>query len=391
MPRPLAAALFALTVFYATLYSDAEELSFLPIETAWDEGATLIEESFDPLDHCHLGLWTDWQYLVAWRSSSKTPPLVTTSPNNGVLPQAQVLFGHEPIGGEARPGGRLTIGGWLDDSLCWAIEGRLLMLGKQSVRFADDSNNTLVLARPFLNMTPLGGGIVGEDAIVIASPGFASGSISITNESNVLVADVCFRRLLFECPGTEVDLTAGYVASRIDGTLRIGSSSTLLAGTVLDVLDQFDTKNEYHAGHIGFCVDSYNERWSLRLKGQVALGNMRQVVRIRGSQTSTAPAGAPVVTVGGLFAQSTNIGNYRRDRFVVSPEVDLNLGYRIHDSLELTVGYMILSWNRVVQPGNQIDSSVSGPPAVGTQRPGFNFREGQYVVHGLTLGLHASF
>ncbi|MFP6678106.1 MAG: BBP7 family outer membrane beta-barrel protein, partial [Pirellulaceae bacterium] len=79
---------------------------------------------------------------MAWRSQSNTPPLVTTSPNNGVLPQAQVLFGNAPLGGEARPGGRLTIGGWLDKDLSWAIEGRLLLLGRQTVRFNDDSTNT---------------------------------------------------------------------------------------------------------------------------------------------------------------------------------------------------------------------------------------------------------
>ncbi|MEO1972873.1 MAG: BBP7 family outer membrane beta-barrel protein [Pirellulaceae bacterium] len=76
---------------------------------------------------------------------------------------------------------------------------------------------------------------------------------------------------------------------------------------------------------------------------------------------------------------------------MISPEFDLNLGYRVNNHIELTVGYMFLSWNRVIQPSNQIDTSVTPPPAVGPPRPGFNFREDNYVVHGLTLGLNTSF
>ncbi len=391
MHRLVTAAAFTLTSMIATLYGVSQELSLLPTETEWDENGTPDESYGGDQGYFSLGLWTDWEYLMAWRSQSNTPPLVTTSPNNGVLPQAQVLFGNEPLGGEARPGGRLTIGGWLDKDLSWAIEGRLLLLGRQTVRFSDDSTNTSVLARPFVNLTPSGGGIVGEDAAVIAAPGFATGSINVTTESDVTVADVTFRRLLVARPGTEVDLTAGYFTSRIDGRLRIDSTSTLLAGTVLDVLDEFDSVNEYHAGHFGFHVDSFREHWSLRLKGQVAFGNMRQVMQIRGSQSVTVPPGIAVVTAGGLYAQPTNIGTYEQNRFVISPEFDLNLGYRVNNHIELTVGYMFLSWNRVIQPSNQIDTSVTPPPAVGPPRPGFNFREDNYVVHGLTLGLNTSF
>jgi len=267
-------------------------------------------------------------------------------------------------------------------------------LGEQSVRYSDNSNNNSTLARPFVNLTPQGGGIVGNDAFVISGLGVATGSVNVNNDADLWVSDVTFRRLLFESPGTEVDLLLGYTTSRIDETLTIQSSSLLAIGNTLDVFDSFDVENQYQAGHLGFDVDSYDGNWSLRLRGQVSLGSMRQLVRIRGSQTATAVGLNPVVTNGGLYAQSTNIGDFERQRFVVSPEFDLTLGYQISDRVELTAGYMFLYWSRVVQPGNQIDTSLNPnqpPPLNEPQRPSFSFQEEGYYVHGLTFGLSAEF
>jgi hypothetical protein len=361
-----------------------------------DDESGFCEQCMDGNCHgnCRYGLWTDLEFMIGWRSHSDTPTLVTTSPNNGVLPQAGILLGNSPLGGEGRPGGRLTVGGWLDADYCWAVEGRLLTLGEQSVRYSDNSNNNSTLARPFVNLTPQGGGIVGNDAFVISGLGVATGSVNVNNDADLWVSDVTFRRLLFESPGTEVDLLLGYTTSRIDETLTIQSSSLLAIGNTLDVFDSFDVENQYQAGHLGFDVDSYDGNWSLRLRGQVSLGSMRQLVRIRGSQTATAVGLNPVVTNGGLYAQSTNIGDFERQRFVVSPEFDLTLGYQISDRVELTAGYMFLYWSRVVQPGNQIDTSLNPnqpPPLNEPQRPSFSFQEEGYYVHGLTFGLSAEF
>lgn len=358
-----------------------------------NEPAPFLEDDLIHTD-CSYGLWTDIEFMVAWRSQSDTPPLVTTSPNNGVLPAASILFGDEALGGEARPGGRLTVGGWLDSSYSWAIEGRLLSLSEQSVRFSDNSSNNIVLARPFINLMPQGGGIVGDNAFVIASPGVSTGTVNVTDNADIWVGDITFRRLLFESAGTEVDLLLGYTSSQIDESLLMQSSSLLIAGNGLDVFDLFETENQYQAGHLGFRVDSYGCGWSIRLRGQLALGSMEQSVRIRGSQTSTAVGVNPVVTSGGLYAQSTNIGDYQRRRFAVSPEFDLTVGRQLSDRVELSVGYMFLYWNRVVQPGDQIDISLNPnqpPPLNEPQRPSFGFQEDGYFVHGLKFGLNASF
>src|SRR5262245_16532969 len=68
-------------------------------------------------------LWVEAEFLLWWMRGDRVPPLVTGSPPGapigqaGVLgvPGTVVLFGGERTNSDARSGGRLTIGVWLDD------------------------------------------------------------------------------------------------------------------------------------------------------------------------------------------------------------------------------------------------------------------------------------
>ena len=50
--------------------------------------------------------WGELDYLIWWRQGRVLPPLVTTEPNRGVLPQATTLLGDETVGNEAQSGAR---------------------------------------------------------------------------------------------------------------------------------------------------------------------------------------------------------------------------------------------------------------------------------------------
>ena len=43
------------------------------------------------------------------------------------------LFGDETVGNEARPGGRVSLGMWLDDCETCGVEGRFYALGRQTI------------------------------------------------------------------------------------------------------------------------------------------------------------------------------------------------------------------------------------------------------------------
>jgi hypothetical protein len=154
-------------------------------------------------------------------------------------------------------------------------------------------------------------------------------------------------------------------------------------------MDQFTTRNEYHGGLIGLLGQLRCRCFTFQGLAKIALGNMRQTVTIDGQ--TVIDDGVTVVTdPNGLLARWTNIGTYRRDEFAVVPEVGLTMSYAFCRGVDLTVGYSLIVWSDVVQPGDQIDPELAvnlSQPPTGAQRPAFQFDSTEYWVRGLTLGL----
>lgn len=333
---------------------------------------------------CHNGGWARVEYLLWWTKSQTAPPLVTTSPNSGVLPDATILYGGQGINDGVRSGGRLELGTWLDHQHDWGLMGRYLQLGEGNTNFTRPSNGSTVLSRPFISATT-----GNEAAFRVAAPGFASGTVSVDTSNDLLLAEALARRSLVRRPYVRLDLLGGYFFSRVDDSLRVATTQSglggLPVGTQINIRDDFSTQNEFHGGQIGLLMERKRGLWSFRVLGKVALGNMNQRVRIRGFRSNT-PAGAPQ---GGLLAQPTNIGDYQRNRFAVVPEVDLTLGYQVSEHLTATLGYSFIYWSSVVRPGDVIDRTVNlqQAPLVGPARPAFTFADSDYFAQGVNFGL----
>jgi hypothetical protein len=99
-------------------------------------------------------------------------------------------------------------------------------------------------------------------------------------------------------------------------------------------------------------------------------------VRITGN--TLTPAG---VITGGIFAQPSNMGTFRRNEFSIVSEVGVRVGYQVTDYMRALVGYDFLYWMNVARPGEQIDRALGGG------RPVFAFRSSDFWTHGLTAGL----
>ena len=156
--------------------------------------------------------WARMEYLLWWRSGQDLPPLVTTSPDGtprataGVLgfDTTAVLLGDETVGMDARPGGRVSVGTWLDAAGCHGVEGRFFSLGNSLVSYTADSDGSPILARPFLNGTA-------PASQLLAYPNFTtSGSVLVQGESDVLGGDVLYRWLAGQVGSTRLDFTIGY-------------------------------------------------------------------------------------------------------------------------------------------------------------------------------------
>lgn len=351
------------------------------------------------------GYWGQVELLLWWRRGRNFPPLVTSSPNGtagtdaGVLgePGTVILFGSETTGDQARTGGRITLGRWLDSCQIWGVEGRYFAVDDAPVSFSADSTGDPILARPFFNVAT---GL--QDARLVAFPSVVTGDVHLESRSDMQAADVTFRRLLGRTSCWRFDGLVGYFFSRIDEDLRIVSNTTSIdqggtipVGTTSQLTDVFDTQNEFHGAQVGVLSEFRQGCWRVDLLGKLSLGNMHQIVSIAGQSVTTVPGETPVVDNQGLLALDSNSGLFARDVFAVVPELGINVAYSIHPCIDLTLGYSLVYWSRVAQPGDQVNLLINPTQTagdlVGAAQPDFLFQDNTYWVQGLSFGVECRF
>ncbi|MEX2176350.1 MAG: BBP7 family outer membrane beta-barrel protein [Pirellulaceae bacterium] len=340
--------------------------------------------------------WANFELLLWWRQGRDLPPLATTdtiagsSTSAGILPGAEILFGGRRETSQMKAGGRLDIGFWLDESQCWGIGNRFYALGRDSAHLRIDTLDNPIIAIPFFN-----GSADEEEALLVSFPGLFSGSLDIDGSSEVLGNDLYGRFLICRDDNSRLDFITGWSFSRINDDLLIRSSRAVTEtggniplGTESDVLDRFQTRNEFHGGILGLMHEANCGCWSLHTMARMSLGNMNERVIIAGSTSITVPGEDPEVLDTGLFAGESNIGEFERNEFTAITEVGVKLGYNVGEFTKLTVGYSFLYWNDVVRAGDQIDRQID---VDGGEQPRFAFDRSDFWVQGVNLGLVCEF
>ncbi len=346
------------------------------------------------------GVWGSVEYLLLWQTGRELPPLVTSDPNAGALPSASVLFGGDVIGNNVLSAGRVTAGLWLDSDDTMGVAFRFLGTESERTGFQADSdaNGLPLLARPFTNtqFLPL------PSAFLVSSPGFLRGSIDVTTSSDLYSGEALGRINLDGDHCSRLDLVGGYHTMLLDDGLTIRNESVVVGGnlpigTQFRVLDDFNTRNEFHGGSLGFWYDSYRGPWTVSAMAKVSIGSMLQQIRIRGESQAIDVGGGTTTYVGGLLASRTNIGEFERRETTYIPEINLSLSRQLTKRLEFTMGYTFIYLSSVVLAGDQIDTNVNVSQLFGgavvppqdPQPPRFDDKE--YFVHGLNLGLNFRF
>ena len=407
-------------------------------------------------------MYVHGQYLLWWMDGMEVPPLVIAD-DNGEFSSPDIIYGGGRILEDVRHGGRITAGLWLDECGLWGIEGDYLGLGTEEEVFRAGGNDGLFgptglyIGRPFFNTVEVDNGTVfiprgpvQEEVDTDRLDGFVTvttrsefQSAGIRLRHGLCYAPGCcdpgcgdqvgcgtqvgcgsgvncgsgcclmngpFGRLcrLFKCGCRRADVLYGFRWAGLNESLRIeedlevvGTSDPLL-GTTFEVLDLFETQNDFYGGELGFMMQWAKNRWSLDVLSKVAIGNTRQRVDINGMTVVDGDNS----DVGGLLTQLYehpdgfvvgNIGSYQRDEFSMIPEIGATLGYCVTPRFRLTVGYTLLYWSNVVRPGEQIDLDVNAHliPAVGGvdpdqvvpgDHPRFVFRQTDLWAHGLNFG-----
>jgi hypothetical protein len=348
-----------------------------------------------------LDMWARIEYLGWWAEGSRLPALVTsaTGAGTGILgdDDTVVLFGTNLVDDDQRDGSRFTLGAWLDDEHCNALELNFFVLEDSSTGFEVTSLGDPLVARPFFNVE------LQTDAVqTIAAPGESTGGVFITTTSEVHGAELLIKRKIGQGCYRRVDFLYGYRYAGLDENLSIRDeltsidpTSTVPVGTVVGGLDNFQTFNQFHGGEFGLAMDFYRHRWTLGLVGKLALGNMRQQVTVGGNTFVAVPGQATIQSVGGLLTQPSNIGGFSRDEFAVVPEFQLDVRYCLTRNLELSVGYTFIYYSDVVRPGDQIDTRIDprqiSDPASATALPAFDFVDTDFWIQGINAGLEYKF
>ena len=354
-----------------------------------------------------IRVWAEADTLLWWMKGTPLPALVTTSPAGTPIGQAgvlgsngtTVLFGNSTVNDQARIGGRTTLGFWFDEENTLGVEGSFFRLEGKAANFLATSNGNPILARPFIDAAS-----GGPSSQRVAFPGDLTGSVGVSDgASGLLGAGFLFRERLCTGSNYTLDGLIGYRYLSFSDNLTINENVTsinpnnpnfILPGTNILVGDHFGAKNQLNALDLGVTGTYRSGPWEVNVRGKIAVGYNHQAVDIGGGTMVLSPPAAPATNVGGLLAQTTNIGHSSRDEISAVPELDLKLGYRITPAVLVSVGYSYLYWGNIVRGASQIDPVVNAnliPPAVnpgtGPNHPAVDLQRSYLWAQGVNLSL----
>ncbi|WP_197454389.1 BBP7 family outer membrane beta-barrel protein [Stieleria varia] len=334
------------------------------------------------------------------RKGDRLPALVTTGPDTdsdtaGELNVAgtRSLVGNDAYLRDGQPGGRLTLGTWLNQYQSRSLVFRGWASGEETYDFNANQDSFSVLARPFFNVTD--GQTAAQDTQLIVFPELANGDISVHMDSSVYGGDASIRQMWYCGYGGSVDLLYGYQYMRLDESLSIDTRSTSLSddfaplGSVLAVRDSFGVENEFHGGQLGIASRYREGCWSFSGLAKVGFGSLSRRAELSGG-TTTSIDGISAFDPNGLLVRSTNAGTRTDSTFAWVPELDFSIGYQWFRRCDVTFGYHIVALTDALQVSGTIDpnlaSNLASPPT-GQQRPQARMSYDTFYVQGVHLGL----
>jgi hypothetical protein len=360
-------------------------------------------------------VWLRADYLMWWTSGMNLPPLVTTGTTTN--PTATVLFGNDIVNDGGRSGFRTTLGFWLDCCHTWDVEFDYLGLGGQSANFNQFSAGDPILTRPFFNMLTNQ-----ADAEIVAFPGTASGSISVTAKDYFQSAGVSASYNLCSCDSCcdscnsccdpcaaccvpmlhccRTDLLVGFRYYNLSDSVLINETpQSTNPFAMYNINDNFSARNDFYGSEIGLRTKIYRQRWSLEILTKLAMGDTHQTVNISGQTIKTTADGTTAYDAG-VFALNTNSGTFQQDVFTLIPQLGLELGYQLSCHWRAYLGYNILFWGSVWRSGDQIDLQIdprnipSNPafqPTTALPFPQFPGLATSFWAQGINVGLERRF
>jgi hypothetical protein len=319
-----------------------------------------------------------------WQSNQNIPPLVRTAAVGTA--GSRDLFGGTNAMDETVQGWRGELGWTFGQNRCNMIQFRFFDPSSQSLVFDSNVANPTSIVRPYLDPTTNT-----QQSISVLEPGISTGSSLSQANSNVYGGDLLLKRVVRRSYLGHTELLAGYQTAQLSDEISVATRTASIPSlNILEVRDYFSTSNQFNGGVLGISRTGYARSWSFSGLFKLGLGNLERNVTISGFQSITVPGTSPSTSDQGLLARSTNNGVYNSNTFIISPEVNVTLGYRLTKNLDATVGYTYLGLPKVVRAADQIDPQMASNlsnPLTGAARPSFTLKEDDFSLHSLSYGL----
>jgi hypothetical protein len=234
---------------------------------------------------------------------------------------------------------------------------------KSSYAVQSDGNGNPTIARPFLDTL-----FYQEDVRLLASAGFSTGGYTTQSTFRMWGAEVNPLEVLLAGDTTSaLHLILGFKYQYLNESYSILDNSTAInAGTVnfqgnsfgagwsTSVLDRANSSNNFYGGNIGLKWHGELSSFTYDITGKVAFGGNEEVVDLYGSSRLYGPQGQLYgATPGGLLALPSNSGKFDTYKFAVLPELNVQLGYKIIQGVEVHVSYNLLYISSVVRAAEQ--------------------------------------
>jgi Putative beta barrel porin-7 (BBP7) len=296
----------------------------------------------------------------------------------------------------ATPGGEITVGWISSDGMFGAeVTGFLMDTAAATQGFVAGPNSPASFL-PYQDPTNA------HQALPFTVPGAVIGSSTAIGSTHVW--------------GIEANLTVPYTIERggcvLQGTFLVGARYLDLTDRdrIMNFLapvddpssfamgaDQVTTRNQFAGPQIGSTVGATWGKFALETTLKLAAGETEQARNIQGSPLSVISAADPGLLPGPLIALPSNIGRETAERVTLVPEIDVKARLALNSWCSVTLGYSLFYWNKVLCPGDQMDTLVNitqlpgHGPVTGTLDPAPLFVHTDYFAQGLHVGVELRF
>lgn len=343
-------------------------------------------------------------YLLWWMKPVclKVPFLTAGSPADAVpgavgQPNTQLLVGKSRFEFGGASGFRPRLGMWLtpDGFLAAEVEGFDLATVASHQGFTTQPGSPPTYL-------PFQAPDNSQQALPFSTPGVVNGSVAATGTSHLWGAEgnAVLNLLGNQWGGGRLQgsLLAGFRYFDLRDRIVVRNTQSLAGDPSVSAYgeDIFETHNQFYGVQLGQRLLIGGERWSLEGLGKLAVGETRLASDYQGSPLVGTPV-QPNLVPGPIQILPSNAGSHSVYRLSLLPEVGLRARCALTEHLALSLGYSVLYLNRILCPGDLMDTHVNVTqlpgrgPVTGALVPALQNGHTDYFAQGLSVGLEMRF